>query len=40
MPPLPIRAHKAQTFADYLDHLTAGKWIPLTKVELTIGMRE
>lgn len=40
MPPLAITAHKAQTFADYPDLLTAGKWTPLTKVELSICTRE
>lgn len=40
MPHLPITAHKTQIFADYPDHLAAGKWTSLTKVELSVCMRE
>lgn len=31
MPPLPVIAYKAHTFADYLDYLATGKLASLTK---------
>lgn len=40
MTPLLVTAHKAQIFTDYLDHLAAGKLSPLTKVELSMRVRE